>query len=479
MISGPRIAFFSQDQLKILKDKVFELLGQRGVKMDHPEILKILDRAGAAVDPDRQVVRFAKGFLEEQIAKAPKKIELAGRNGQNRLEIPRADGTFHTRTNTGAQSWIDLESGQYRRIQSSDIVAWARLSERLEHISFCAFPVASDLPTATPDVHALNLMLQNTAKHIWVQPYTQETVKYLIDLSIVAAGGEQALTTNSLVSFITCSLTPLEFKQMDLEIILQCAPKGIPLHACSLPGAGSTAPVTVPAAVILATAEILAMLATAQVIQPGIPIIAAPLIFSTDMKTGRSLQSSTTSMQGAALAIQFIKAAFEIPTHTYGIGSDSPTMDGQCMSEGALRSMLVGLSGADILGAAGQLEVATTISPIQLAIDNEVFGTVRRLIADIGFNDDTFAWADLLSAEPGCQFLTSDHTLHHFRDELMPINFIRMTRDDWKAAEKRDLVERVAEYCQNLLKNAAPLNLAEQVTREMDSIVERADRQLP
>ena len=478
MMLSSRVAFFAQDQLELMKARVFDLLECRGVKMDHPEVLKLMDKAGATVDFDSKIVRLAKEFLEEQISQAPTEITLAGRSGENRVEIPRADGTFHTRTNTGAQSWIDLESGKYRRITASDVIDWARLANGLEQISLCAFPVPSDVPTATPDVHALNLTLQNVEKHVWVQPYTRESVDYLIKLAITAAGGEQALRANPLVSFITCSLTPLEFKGMDLDIILKCARHGIPLHACSLPGAGATAPITVPGAVILSAAEILAMLAAAQVIQPETPIIATPLIFSSDMMTGISLQSSAESMQGAALAVQFIKVAFGIPTHTYGIGSDSPTMDGQCMSEGALRSMLIGLSGADILGGAGQFEVATTISPVQLAIDNEVFGMVRRMITNITFNDESLAWTDLLTAEPGGNFLTGDHTLRHCRDGLMPTNFTRMTREDWNKQEPGDLVARAAEYCKDLLGKTAPPNLSGQVIREMDSIVKRADRQL-
>ena len=478
MMLSSRVAFFAQDQLELMKARVFELLEHRGVKMDHPEVLKLMDKAGATVDFDSRMVRLSKEFLEEQISQAPTKIALAGRNGENRLEIPRDDGTFHTRTNTGAQSWIDLESGKYRRITAADVIDWARLAGRLDQISLCGFPVPSDVPTATPDVHALNLMLQNVEKHVWVQPYTKESVDYLINLALVVAGGKQALRANPLVSFITCSLTPLEFKGMDLDIILKCARNGIPLHACSLPGAGATAPITIPAVVLLSAAEILAMLAAAQVIQPGIPVIATPLIFSTDMMTGRSLQSSAESMQGAALAVQFIKAAYGIPTHTYGIGSDSPIMDGQCMSEGALRSMLIGLSGADILGAAGQLEVATTISPVQLAVDNEVFGMVRRMITNITFDDDSLAWTDLLTAEPGCNFLTADHTLRHCRDGLMPTNFTRMIREDWNKKEQGDLVARATETCKDLLAKAGPPNLPEHLTREMDSIVERADRQL-
>ena len=474
-----RVTFFNQDQFELLKTRIFELLDQRGVKMDHPQVLQILRKAGARVDTDTKMVRFPKRFLEEQLQLAPQEITLAGRTDNNKLQIPCPDGTFHTRTNTGGQSWNELESGRYRSVTADDVVTWARLTDKLENISFSAFPVPSDVPAATLDVHALSLMLQNIEKHIWVQPYTQKSVEYLIEMSMVAAGGAEALKADPLVSFITCSLTPLEFKAMDLEIIIQCARNGIPLHACSLPGAGATAPTTVPGVVLLSTAEIIAMVAVAQVVHPGAPIIATPLIFSTDMMSGRSLQSSVESIQGAALAIQLIKSVFELPTHTYGIGSDSPVLDGQSASEGALRCMAIALSGADILGAAGQLEVATTISPVQLAIDNEVFGMVKRLITKIDFDDESMAWQELLKVEPGSQFLTSEHTLRHCRDGLLPVNYIRMTRESWKAKGGLDLIGRVTEFCKSLLETAEALALEENIAKELGSIVTRADSNLP
>jgi len=473
-----RVTFFNQDQFELMKTRVFELLDQRGVRMEHPEVLQLLGKAGAKVDADTNIVRFPGAFLEAQLQRVPKTVTLAGRTDENKLEIPCPDGTFCTRTNTGGQSWIELESGRHRPVTTADVATWARLADRLAHIDFCAFPVPSDVPAATLDVHALSLMLKNIEKHIWVQPYTQESVAYLIELAQAAAGSAAALKADPLVSFITCSLTPLDFKAMDLEIILQCARCGIPLHACSLPGAGATAPVTMPGVVLLATAEILAMVATAQTAQPGTPVIATPLIFSTDMMSGRSLQSSVESMQGAALAIQFIRTAFGLPTHTYGIGSDSPVLDGQCNSEGALRCMTIALSGADILGAAGQLEVATTISPVQLAIDNEVLGMVKRMVSIMEFDDETMAWQQLLNAEPGSQFLSDEHTFRHCRDGLMPLNFIRMTRDAWHAKGEIDLNARVQEYCRDILAKAEPVALPENTVRELDSIVGRADTDL-
>ena len=43
MMLSSRVAFFAQDQLELMKARVFELLERRGVKMDHLEVLKLMD----------------------------------------------------------------------------------------------------------------------------------------------------------------------------------------------------------------------------------------------------------------------------------------------------------------------------------------------------------------------------------------------------------------------------------------------------
>ena len=47
-----KVTFFNQDQFELLKTRIFELLDQRGVKMDHPQVLQIMRKAGARVDTD-------------------------------------------------------------------------------------------------------------------------------------------------------------------------------------------------------------------------------------------------------------------------------------------------------------------------------------------------------------------------------------------------------------------------------------------
>lgn len=472
------IPYLTEEKLAFLKNKVFLLLEEKGIRMDHPGVLEILGKQGAKIDNDAGVVYFPGEFLEEQIMKAPKEFSLFGREGKHQICLSPKNNTFNTRANTGAQSWLEPESDQCRGVKLSDIADWAQLVNALEHIDFTGFPTPGDAPAATADVHALQKLLIYCEKHIWVQPHIKENIDSLIELSLAAFGGGQKLNKQPPVSFIACSFSPLAVKQMDLEIILKCAQRGIPLHLCSLPMAGSTAPFTEPGVVVLAVAEILSMLAVAQSIKTRTPVIATPIIFSTDMRTGKSLQSSIISLRSCALAVHFIKRVIGIPVHTYGIGSDSPSVGVQSMVEGTLRGVLMASSGADILGGAGQLETATTISPVQLILDNEIFRNIRELIAEKPLNDDTLAWDDLMNFNPGGHFLGTKHTRHHSRKYIPSPLFRPMGRKEWENAGRKGPVEHATALSKDLMNKSSSSRAAEDVIKELNRIVDRADKRI-
>mgnify|MGYP001025909941 CR=1 FL=1 len=476
---GTSFLYYSPDQVDLLRNKVFDLLQVHGVKLDqHNEMFSALTRAGVKVDTSSGMVRFPRSVMERFLDQAPKSFVLGARTHDRRLQIPRPDGTFYTRTNTGAHGWIEPETNNYRKVIKDDLADWAKLINQLDEISFIPYLFCNDVPTQTADVHGLSILLKNTDKHIWVQPYRKASVEYLIKLGEVVAGGASSLKTNPVISMIACSLTPRAFKLMDIEIILQAAGASIPIHACSLPGSGGTAPATLPGVILLAAAEILAMLAMAQAVMPGTPVVACPIIFSTDLRTGRSLQSSVEAMKAASGAIQFIKQAFNLPTHNYGSGADSPAVDSQSMSERAMLTTLMGLSGLNILGGAGQLEVATTVSPLQLLVDNEVFGMVRQILKGFTLDDDNLAWEVITKGEPGDHFLTTPHTLHHCRDAFMPENFIRLTREAFEREGSEDFHERLRERYRALMIGENTCLLKSDMALELDSIVQRAGRKL-
>ena len=87
MPGNSRVSFFSDDDISLMKDKLFILLETRGFKMEHPLLLKLLDKAGAIVDFNTGIVRLPKSFLEE-------KLQLGSelKNAQNLKAMALDDG---------------------------------------------------------------------------------------------------------------------------------------------------------------------------------------------------------------------------------------------------------------------------------------------------------------------------------------------------------------------------------------------------
>ena len=96
-------SFYKPGQIDTMKETVLQLLADHGVKLDHhPEMFKALASRGIQVDADTGLVRFPRKPMEELLAQAPRTCLLGALGTNQRLTLPRPDGTFYTRTGTGA-----------------------------------------------------------------------------------------------------------------------------------------------------------------------------------------------------------------------------------------------------------------------------------------------------------------------------------------------------------------------------------------
>lgn len=476
---GSKFRYFTEDQTILMKERVFDLLSGHGVKLDpHPELFGFMAAVGVEVDRASGMVRFPRQVLQELMDLAPASFALGACDPQKNLFLPRPDGTFYGRSAGGCHGWIDPETGEYEKVTTAKLADWVHLINHLDDVNLLSMLFCNDAPTQTADVHSLAVLLKNTGKSIWVQPYSTGSLEYLIALAEAAAGSREKLAANPVVSMIVCSLTPRTFKTMDIEAIVMSAKAGVPIQACSLPGAGGTSPVTLPGTVLLAAAEIVAMTAMAQAVKPGSKVVACPIIFSTDMRTGRSLQSSVESMRAASMAVQFIKSAFGLPTHNYGSGTDSPIVDEQSATERAILTTWMTASGLDILGGAGQLEVVTSVCPLQLIVDNEVLAMARKMALPAALSDEQLGWEVITRTPPGQHFMTSEHTFKHCREGFNPKNFVRMTREAWRSKNGKTLMERVREDYRRIMGLENTLAASPETAREIDAVVAAADDKL-
>lgn len=473
----PGFGFLSDADMEEMMARAFALLSDFGVTVIHPEAVRALCANGAKPGTEADRYKLPRELVEQALAETPRNVRLYGKTPQRMIALPRSDHGFIMRTGTGAHGYVDPETAKYRNLDLKAVREIGAVASGLDQVGFVAHPFVAGVPEITADIHSFGTMVNHTDKHCWVQPYSKENVEYLMKIAVVAAGGEEALRARPLASCITCSFSPLEFKYMDTEVIRQAGRHGLPLHACSLPSAGGTAPLSTAGLVLMAAAEILAMVTIAHVLVPGTPVIATPLMFTLDMRTGSALQSSPETMQAASMAVQLMKHGFGLVTHTYGAGSDTPDADMQSMAERALLAQTIVLSGGDILGGVGQLECATVQSPVQAVLDNEIGAMLRRFIQPPEVNAQALNWSEISSVPAGGHFLDSPHTLALCRGQHQPEVFLRMGRDDYEASGRRTAFEQAREKALALIRAAPEQGLLSETQREEIAAIRRdADR---
>ena len=468
----------SSHEVSNMYEKCLHLLSTSGVKVDHQEALKMLDKAGAQVNADDKRVRFPVDIIESALRSVPHSVTLAGREKRHDITLPHPDGLFAVSNSTGCRLIVDPVTNNYRDVTLADIAEYGQLTELLDDINICLFLTPSDVPGETGDIHSMKTVLENTLKHVEAQPWSFASVKYLFELAPVAAGSAESMRKRPVSHVFSCSISPFVFSDMDMEVIIQACRLGVPVGAYSLPSAGATSPITIAGTVLEGGAEILAQLVMSQLFQPGVPVMGGLGNYTLDMSTGRVQVENIETILASAAFVQFIKEAFHIPAKSHGFGTDSYIPDGQAMMAIGLRSLIGSLSGNDILSHAGRLNSALAVSPVKLIIDNELAKVLKRIKAGIKVDDDYLAWKEILSIEPGGHYLELPHTLKHCREALRSRLAVTQPRDAWSAEGRKDLQARMVEEYRELKRKLKPPELPEEVKKELNNIVKKADEKL-
>jgi trimethylamine---corrinoid protein Co-methyltransferase len=475
MSNGP----LSEPDIDKIFNKALWFLENKGMIIEHDEILNIVHQKGGLVDFEAKLVRFPEKLIRESIESAPEQFSLAAPNPEHDVILPSSPESFYVCTNTGARGIIDPLDGQYRLMAENDIRRIGHLVDQLSHIDVCAVPTATDAPPETVDIHGLRALLESTNKHIWLQPHTEQTLPYLFKLAIARSGGVENFKNRPNVSFMVTSLTPFKLKQMDMEVMLHAARYQAPVHICSVGTTGGTSPITPLGTVMLCFIEILGQLTITQLIQTGTPVLGLVSTLVMDMQTGIARKGNPDVAVMNAASAQLIREICGIPTHINGMTTDSLVSDGQAQIERSLLGSFVAESGADIMGRAGELEGAKTASPAQLVVDNEIAGMLKQIRQPLVLNDDTLCWNDITSVAPGGHFLNQPTTLKYCRDGYRSPLLMSASRDDWVNQGAEDYLTAAQNKARPFwTEKMLPSKTDENIRQEMAEIVNRADKAL-
>ena len=465
----------TDEQIQQIHWSSLELLEGTGVCMPQRELLELLADHGAFVDFGRQVVRLPAALVERALRQAPSRFTWHGRNPQHDMRLGE-DKVYYVGASTLVTVY-DLD-GSRRPATFEDVKRFSRLKDGLEHINDAYGAVhPQDVPEPAAHCYQMIGQLTNSEKPYRARMFGRQVSEDCVRMAQIVAGGEEAFRQRPNLMAMVNTVSPLTNTPEQMEALLVYARANAPLFFSPQIQAGATGPVTLAGLLAQMNAEILAGITAAQVVNPGCRVGYATTSGIMDMRQGL-MPYSTPESALINIATAQMARFYGVPSRGTGGFTEANTLDMQAGFETALTTAAAALAGIHfIIGAAGSLQNALGASYAKFVVDNEIIGFIKRMTAGIAFSPETLALDVIARVGPGGQFLTEDHTLLHFKQELFqPKLSNRESFPQWEARGALRIDQKAAAEAERILREHQPAPLPPEVERELWEVVRVAER---
>jgi len=468
-LKGGYLHTLTENEVERIHNAALQVLSQTGIVIHDNDVLTLLDRAGCQVNREDRHVRIPAQVIESAVTKAPPVVTLYNRLGEQAMAL--GAGPLHARTSSGATGIFDLDTAQRREPTCQDAANAVRLADALPHIHGVSTMAVqpADVPATMVDVVTVKLALSNTLKPLGYVCLNERLVEPVLAMVAVVAGGEEALRQRPIITALAESTSPLQLVSSQMAVLKAFAARGLPLTLHAHPMAGFTAPVTLAGELVITHAEVLALVTIAQLIRPCTPVAYGISSSVPDMRSGVNLAGAVEiGLLGAAVAQ--LAGRCGLPC-LMSSGTDAHAPGAQAMMERLMTLLLPALAGVDLINLT-TLETKMTLNLEQLVIEEEMLSAIERYLRGITVDDETLALALIHEIGPRGTFVTADHTLRHFRDELLAPNLLRrQPREAWEADGAPDMQTRAREKARRILADHHPPPLTDNVTTQLGAIL--------
>ncbi|MGI6686034.1 MAG: trimethylamine methyltransferase family protein [Bacillota bacterium] len=463
------LTLLSKQQLVDVHEASLQVLDEVGVVIHHKGALKMLKKAGAAIDGDR--VRLPRELIDWALAQAPSSITLYNRDKTPALHLEGFNNYF----GTGSDCYyiLDTNTGKRRRCNLKDVENAVRLCDALENISYImSMCNPAEVPAAFSDIYQYREMLKHTIKPNIYSPHNLRGTQDCIAMSIAVAGGLEELKRYPHLLLYAEPTSPLQLGVDSLDKLLYVTGLGLPTiySAGLIPGA--TSPVTVAGALTQANAEFLAGLVIGQLNNPGTPMVYGSGHTPMDMRTMIGSYGAPEGMLSLALVAEMARF-YNLPSWGYAGCTDAKVVDQQAAGEAANWILLCRLAGSNLIHDVGYMDSALTISLELITICDEFIGMTQPFRERVNTDPEALAVEVIKQVGPGGHFLDHIHTLENFRQHKRPELANRKRYEDWVKDGEKTMLDLAREKVARILREHNPEPLPKEVVNELDRIIER------
>lgn len=487
-------------QKEYLRDRVCHLLWQTGLRIEHEKIEADLLRKGCEMSTAGRV-RIPRPAIEELVASQRESQEedaekesflnrfgiidwghfLLWTDKREQEEARMRHGVRTSIFDCGPTRYYDYPSQQALPVDTRIFIEMKKWAHTVPEIGYTSTWYRQDVPPEIERVDSLVLALKHTDKVGGIEAMYPEHIKYLQEIGEILTGrpNETAYICGS-----QCITPPLIFdRRSAAETVERAVRKVRRYHVASMMAVGMNTPVTPAAATVVMAAEILGGMVAVFSQDCEADITGRALASVVDM---RNAQVTSATVEATLINIA-VKELFD--THFGGhLRVDSfftpcakrPGLQAVYESfAGAQRfAWLQGLSDVSYPGV-GSLDNGGVGSPTQAVLDLEIRKS-QFLPQQIAVDEESIPLAEICErVEAEKDFLTSDHTLAHFR-ELRSSPIFRT--DDpgagtW-AGDEKAILDKCDEIWRVQLKSHTPPEWPEDKAKALEGVVARARREL-
>jgi len=481
-----------------LRDKTLQLLGEVGLKVESEALTALMLGKGCTLAASGRV-RIPRGLVGEFVAYQE---TTRAQDDEDQALVPWCGPDWtHWLLWTGTKAAVqerlqreflmpafdcgptqlyDYPTGRRLPVDTRIFIEMMKLAEATPEIGYVSTWYRQDVPQATERLASLILGLQHTTKVDGIEAIDPAVIKYLVEMGEIVGGRPK---DGRFLAGSQCLISPLILDHRAAADMLERARVGVPrYHAASMPTIGVSTPVTVPAAVVIGAAEILGCLVAAFCLAPEGDLTGRMISTIADMRTADAASAGPENV----MVIVGVKRLFEdhfgghLWAETYfSPSSNRPGLQAvyQNFYSGAAFARLVGNPNLPYPGM-GTLDNGGVGSPTQLMLDLEIRKSQFALKPQVAVTEATLLFDEIAAhVESEETFLTSDHTLDHFRDLWTSLLFPHSLPEAGPADEPR-----VLDLCEERWRaNVAawqPPELPDDTLRALRGVLARAEQEL-
>ena len=475
-ISNPKLKLevLTPEEVQKIHDATLWIIEHVGVRFPSKRALEIWETNGAMVDHEKKIVRAKPQLIEDALKKCPPAYNLAARDPEQDCSL---DGNHvYLGTDGCGVEVIDIETGQKRTSQLSDVRDIARVADATEEVGFHWVPVsAQDTPVEARGLYEIKAVWENSTKHVQTESiYNVAEAKAAIEMAAILAGGKDKLRDRPVLSLMQCTAPPLGHDGGSLDAALIAAEHGIPTGFMTMASCLTTGPVTMAGNLAVGNAEVIAATALLQLAYPGAPVFYAAAQTASDLRLGSYTGGGPEDyLFGAATNV--LADFYNIPLSMGSFATGAKEPNWQAGIDGSLSTFMASIVMSDMLLGCGFLHGSRIWSYAEMMMDCEIFSIIHKMMQGIEVNEETLALDTIANVGPGGHYLAQKHTRKHMRELFMPQFMDRRPYSEWET-KKDDARDWATAKANKILKEHQPDPLDEKISQEFDRIIKSVEK---